>query len=251
MVGYYHIINRGVEQRKIYKDSKDFEMFLELLCSGCQVYNVQLHAYALMDNHYHLLVETKAENLSKFMKHINGSYAIYFNKKYARSGHLWQGRFKSWYVTDDAYLYALINYIEYNPVQVKMIRKLGRYKYSSYSSFIEKVEPIRCLRGSFVFEEFKNKKEREEFLQTMANESILAEIKKASNLVVTSVKDKQLDRKRLKNMFRKIKDSSERDQKIYQAHSEGYSQHAIAESIGLSQPQINRIIKKIRSIGIT
>jgi len=251
MVGYYHIINRGVEQRKIYKESKDFEMFLELLCSGCQVYNVQLHGYALMDNHYHLLIETRTENLSKFMKHINASYAIYFNKKYARSGHLWQGRFKSWYVTDDAYLYALVNYIEHNPVRAKMVRKLGRYKYSSYLSFIEKAEPIQCLRGSFVFEEFKNKKEREDFLQSLVDESVLDKIKKASNLVVTSVKDKQLDRKRLKNMFRKIKDSSERDQKIYQAHSEGYSQHAIAESIELSQPQINRIIKKIRSIGIT
>ena len=80
MVGYYHIVNRGVEQRIVYKDKEDFTMFLNLLCSGCLLYDVALHGYVQMSNHYHLLIETKKENLSKFMKHLNASYAIYFNK---------------------------------------------------------------------------------------------------------------------------------------------------------------------------
>ena len=72
-----------------------------------------------MSNHYHLLIEIEHENLSKFMKQINSIYAIFFNKK---SGHLWQGRFKSWFVTDEAYLYTLMLYIEQNPLKANMVK---------------------------------------------------------------------------------------------------------------------------------
>ena len=246
MVGYYHIVNRGVEQRVVYKEHEDFEMFLETLCTACQLSRVQLHGYVLMNNHYHLLIETTEENLSKFMKHINASYAIYFNKKYKRSGHLWQGRFKSWYVTDDAYLYSLINYIENNPLKAKVVKNRGEYRYSSYQSFMELVTPIECIRTSFVFQEFPKQKEREAFLQSTADERILEEIKKASNLVVSSVKDTTLTLAKLKQMFKKVKDNGDRDMKIYQAYQEGFSQHAIAKYLELSQPYINRIVKKMR-----
>jgi len=246
MVGYYHIVNRGVDQRVIYKDNEDFVMFLKILCTACQLYRVQLHGYVLMRNHYHLLIETKEENLSKFMKHINASYAIYFNKKYKRSGHLWQGRFKSWYVTDVSYLYTLINYIENNPLKAKIVKNVSEYRHSSYQSFVEIVKPIECLKESFVFQEFPNQKDREEFLQSVVDESMLEEIKKASNLVVTSVKEKILSPAKLKKIFKKVKDNSDRDVKIYQAYNEGYSQHAIAEYLGLSQPYINRIVKRMR-----
>ncbi len=84
-----------------------------------------------MSNHYHLLIETTQENLSKYMKHLNASYAIWFNRKYSRSGHLRQGRFKSWYVTDESYLYTLIGYIENNPVKAGMVKKPGEYLYSA------------------------------------------------------------------------------------------------------------------------
>ncbi len=247
MVGYYHIVNRGVEQRVVYKDNEDFKMFMELLCTACQLYRVQLHGYVMMSNHYHLLIETREENLSRFMKHINASYAIYFNKKYKRSGHLWQGRFKSWYVTDESYLYTLINYIENNPVKAKIVKNASEYQYSSYQSFIERVKPIACLKGSFIFQEFPDQKEREEFLESTADERVLEEIKKASNLVVTSVKEKTHHAcKTKKNMFKKVKNSSDRNTKIYQAYNEGFSQHAIAENLGLSQPYINRIVKQMR-----
>lgn len=246
MVGYYHIVNRGVEQRVIYKDDEDFKTFLEILCTACRLYSVQLHGYALMSNHYHLLIETTQENLSKFMKHINASYAIYFNKKYKRSGHLWQGRFKSWYVTDEAYLYTLISYIENNPVKAKIVKKLGEYRYSSYLAFVESVQPISCLKSSFIFTDFKNKDERAAFFQSATDERILEEIKKASNLVVTSVKEKTHSPETLKKMFKEVQDNHKRDKKILQAYNEGYSQHAIAECLGFSQPYINKIIKRVR-----
>jgi putative transposase len=137
------------------------------------LYEVKVHSYVLMSNHYHLLVETSKENLSGYMRHINANYAIYFNKKYKRSGHLWQGRFKFWHVTDEAYLYALVAYIEYNPIKAKIISKLGEYKYSSYLAFSEQKEVISCLKASFVFTMFKDVKERLEFIQYAHDERIL------------------------------------------------------------------------------
>lgn len=246
MVGYYHIVNRGVEKRAVFLDDEDFEMFLSLLCSGCQLYGVKTHAYVLMSNHYHLLIETTQENLSKFMRHLNASYAIYFNKRYRRSGHLWQGRFKSWYVTDESYLYSLIRYIEDNPVKAKIVKRLGEYPYSSYLAFIEKVEPIPCLEASLMFQEFGAIKERIELFERAVDERVLDDIRKASNLVVTSVKEKRLDRQRLAMMFKDVKDNPDRDQRIANAYKEGYSQHTIAACLELSQPYINKIIKRMR-----
>jgi len=201
-----------------------------------------------MSNHYHLLIETTQENLSKFMKHVNASYAIWFNRKYKRSGHLWQGRFKSWYVTDESYLYTLIGYIENNPVKAKIVKKPGEYPYSAYQSFMETVQPIPCLKTSFVFTAFQGKNEREAFLQSAVNEHILEEIRKASNLVVTSVKKNTLTPEKLQKRFQKVKNSEERDRKIVEAGNEGYSQHAIAECLGFSQSYINKIIKRERKL---
>ena len=251
MVGYYHVLNRGVEQRVIYLDDEDFQTFLEILCTGCQLYNIQLHAYVLMSNHYHLLIETKDENLSRFMKHLNASYAIYFNKKYKRSGHLWQGRFKSWYVTDEAYLYVLVGYIENNPVKANMVPALGEYEYSSYLSFIGKRAPIVCLQESFVFVDFATEQEREEFLQCSVDERLLDEIKKASSLVVTSIKSKEHLLEDLHKMFENTEENKKRDEVIFQAYEEGFSQYQIAEVLGYSQAYINKIVKRMRVVVIT
>lgn len=106
------------QQRVILKERYK-ETFLAVLCKVCAIYKVNVHDYCLMYNHYHLLVETTAENLSLFMRQINSDYAIYFNKKYRRTGHLWQGRYKSWYIIQDAYLYILFRYIEHDPIEAK------------------------------------------------------------------------------------------------------------------------------------
>ena len=137
IAGYYHIVNRGVEQRTVFLKKEDYEYFEELMCLYAKSSGITLHNYCLMSNHYHLLVEIRQENLSKFMRQLNMNYAIYFNKKYKRSGHLWQGRFKSWYVTDEAYLYALICYIEQNPLKAGIVKELERYSYSSARYFLE------------------------------------------------------------------------------------------------------------------
>jgi len=84
IAGYYHIINRGVDQRVIFKETKDYEQFEKLICFYAQSFDIVLHNYCLMNNHYHLPIEIKKENLSKFMRQLGMNYAIYFNKKYKR-----------------------------------------------------------------------------------------------------------------------------------------------------------------------
>ena len=88
IAGYYHIVNRGVAQQAILREPSDYEYFEELMCFYMQSYGITLHNYCLMGNHYHLLIETAQENLSKFMRQLGMNYAIYFNKKYKRVGHL-------------------------------------------------------------------------------------------------------------------------------------------------------------------
>ena len=97
-------------------------IFEGLMCFYAKNYDVTIHNYCLISNHYHILIEIQSENLSKFMRQLNMNYSIFFNKKNKRVGHLWQGRFKSWFVTDDAYLYTLMCYIEQNPRKANMVR---------------------------------------------------------------------------------------------------------------------------------
>ncbi|MEA3522347.1 MAG: transposase [Campylobacterota bacterium] len=246
MVGSYHIVNRGVDKRVIYKDNEDHKTFLQILCDASTIYEVRVHAYVMMSNHYHLLIETTQENLSKYMKHINASYAIYFNKKYKRSGHLWQGRFKSWFVTQESYLYALTAYIEYNPIKAKMAKKLGEYKHSSYRAFSEQEEAVTCLKSSFVFEQYPNVNERMAFIQYAHDERVLGEIKKASNLVVTSIKNSKPNVKSLEKKLKKVKNIHERNKVLYEANKKGFSQHLLSEVTGISQSQIGRIVLKER-----
>ena len=109
--GYYHIINRGVERRKVFLSKDDKDMFLNILCREFKFYKLVLHSYVLMDNHYHLLVENKKRNLSDAMRQVNSKYAMYFNKKYNRVGHLWQDRFKSWIIFNEKHLFTLFKYL--------------------------------------------------------------------------------------------------------------------------------------------
>ncbi len=245
--GYYHIINRGVEQRVVFKEAADYEYFEELMCFYAKSYHITLHNYCLMSNHYHLLIEITSENLSKFMRQLNMNYAIYFNKKYNRAGHLWQGRFKSWYVTDEAYLYTLMRYIEQNPLKANIIQDLKDYPYSSYHHFLNDRELPQCLKNAWIVQHYQKDKEAIEiFLTGSVDSAQLQELKKASSLVEASNIDKKPNLKKLEKMFDNITDIKERNKKILKAIDQGYSQHSIAKVLGISQPAVNGVVKRNR-----
>jgi REP element-mobilizing transposase RayT len=133
---FYHITSRGNERKAIFKGRADREKFLSYLESAVLRYDAIIHVYCLMDNHYHLLLETPYGNLSQIMRHINGAYATYFNTKHQRPGHLLQGRFKAILVEFDAYSKELSRYIHLNPLRANMIHDLDDYKWSSYLDYI-------------------------------------------------------------------------------------------------------------------
>ena len=247
IAGYYHIINRGVEQRVVFLEAEDYAYFEELMCFYAKSYGIALHNYCLMSNHYHLLIEIQQENLSKFMRQLNMNYAIYFNKKYKRSGHLWQGRFKSWYVTDEAYLYTLMLYIEQNPLKAGIVKEVEAYPYSSSRYFLNGDEVPECLENSWIAQHYQNDTEAiRAFLHSSIDTSQLQEMKKASSLVEASSIDKKSNVTRLQNLLAKANNTTERNQLILKAYDEGFSQHKIAEVLGLAQPTVNGIIRRTK-----
>ena len=251
--GYYHIINRGVEQRVVFKEAQDYEYFEELMCFYTKSFGITLHNYCLMSNHYHLLLEITSENLSKFMRQLGMNYAIYFNKKYTRSGHLWQGRFKSWYITDEAYLYALMCYIEQNPLKANIVKDMKGYPYSSYHYFLNYKEIPECLQKSWIVQNYKDdKKAIEAFLINPVDSVQLQELKTASSLLEAPNVDKKPKVEDLQYIFKNITDIRERNTQIVKAYKKGYSQHMIAKVLELNQATVQRIIKRNdNSISIT
>lgn len=147
---YYHITSRGNEQKDIFKSQRDREKFLEYLESATTRYGAVIHAYCLMNNHFHLLVETPEGNLSEIMRHINGAYTTYFNVKRKRTGHLLQGRYKAILVEADEYLVELSRYIHLNPVRVGIVEKPEQYPWSSYLSYTGHSKPPAWLRTDFI-----------------------------------------------------------------------------------------------------
>lgn len=255
MPGYYHIINRGVGRRKVFLNPEDFEYFLELLCKESKNYSITIHNYCLMHNHYHLFIQLHYENLSKFMRQINSRYAIYFNKRYKRSGHLWQGRFQSKIITDEAYFYTLIRYIEQNPVKARIVNNAEDYSYSSAHHFLD-TKIVECLNDSWIKEHYQNDFESIKILlNTPFDADELSELKKASSLVEAPNVKKECNEKELKIFLFKANDIKHRNELILKAYEQGHSQHTIAKVIKLNQATVQRIIKRTKksngSISIT
>jgi putative transposase len=129
----YHVTARGNARQKIYLDAADRHGFLELLGKEIAQQRWICYAYCLMDNHYHLLIETPESNLVAGMRRLNGVYTQAFNRRHRRVGHLLQGRYKSIVVDKNAYLQELCRYIVLNPVRAKAVKRVDQWRWSSYA----------------------------------------------------------------------------------------------------------------------
>jgi REP element-mobilizing transposase RayT len=132
----YHVITRGNQRQQIFKDIRDYERYLKILGDYKVRYGFVLYAYVLMGNHVHLLIETKEVPLSKILQGINQSYTMYFNRRYATVGHLFQGRYKAMLCDKDSYLLSLLKYIHMNPVRAGRAKSPEAYLWSSHGSYI-------------------------------------------------------------------------------------------------------------------
>jgi len=133
---FYHVTARGNDRKLLFLSKSDYEKFLANLKEVSLRFSVPIHCYVLMGTHYHLLIETPRANLSAFMHAIQSGYTAYFNKKRNRSGHLFQGRYKSLLVDKDAYLLELSRYVHLNPVAAHITDKPEDYAYSSYRAYL-------------------------------------------------------------------------------------------------------------------
>lgn len=134
---FYHITSRGNQKQAIYLSDRDRVDFLDIVGEAHNKFSAIIHTYCLMNNHYHLILETPLGNLSRIMHFINTSYTIFFNKKHSRVGHLFQGRYKAILVEADTYAMELSRYIHLNPVRAKIVPVPEQYPWSSYREFMD------------------------------------------------------------------------------------------------------------------
>jgi putative transposase len=142
----FHLTARGNRRQPIYLDALDYGRFLALLGEVVERFGWRLHAYCLMPNHFHLLVELQGENLSAGMQYLNGQYAQYFNRRHCLDGHLFQGRFHSVFVESEAHLLELYRYIVLNPVRAGLCWHPAQWPWSSYGAALGRTTRPAFLR---------------------------------------------------------------------------------------------------------
>ena len=158
----YHVIVRGNQRRKTFRHDDDYRAYLDRLDKYRAQCHVRIYAFCLMPNHVHLLVETGSIPLAKFMQGVQQSYTQYFNLRYRKVGHLFQGRYKAIICERDKYLLALIRYIHLNPVRAKLASRPQQYRYSGHNSYlrngidkiVEATPILRLIGGKKAYERF-------------------------------------------------------------------------------------------------
>ncbi len=152
--GVYHVTARGNERKAVVRDDRDRARFVDTLAQMVDRYRVLCHAWVLMTNHYHLLLETPTPNLSLAIRHLNGVYTQTFNRRHDRVGHLFQGRFKAIVVEKEMHLLELCRYVVLNPVRAGVVTHPRRYAWSSYRATAGEVAGLPWLTVDWVLAQF-------------------------------------------------------------------------------------------------
>ena len=238
--GFHHLVNRGVARGDIFLKPLDFEKFLEIILEAKQRYDFTVHSLCLMNNHYHILLETKNENLSLIARQINSKYAQYFNKEYKRVGPLWQGRFKNYFVYDENYMYILLRYIERNPIKANIANAIGKYKWSA-SSFLLCGTHKELMDGSVLYDK--------ELFASLDIELDEEDMDKLDKLQKTTYAKEEVGIKRqrqtpIEEYFDKSLSLQQRNTSIKQAMLDGYKQSEIAAFLKVSRTTISKSIAR-------
>ena len=159
----YHVLARGNEQRPIFNDEVDRELFLQALGQMSDRFEIDLYAYVLMGNHYHLLLRSRQANLSRSLQWLGGVYSGTFNRRHQRSGHLFQGRFKSFLVESDTYLLTLSCYIHRNPLRARLVERLVDYRWSSYPAYAYGRNRAEWLKEDLILSQLPGRDKRKAY----------------------------------------------------------------------------------------
>ncbi|ROR03171.1 REP-associated tyrosine transposase [Desulfosoma caldarium] len=150
----YHVTSRGNAQQDIFLGKEDRSRFLEILADSVARYTWICHAYCLMTNHYHLIIETPQANLSRGMQRLNGVYTQWFNRRHRRVGHLFQGRFKAILVEKESHLLEVTRYVVLNPVRAGLVRTVQSWPWSSYRATSGQIEVPEFLTVDWILSQF-------------------------------------------------------------------------------------------------
>ena len=261
----YHVTSRGDGRKSIFKDDEDRTICLQVLASAVERYNWKVHAWCLMDNHYHLLVETPDANLAKGMRHFNGVYTQRFNLRHGRAGHVFQGRYKAILVQKDSYLQELARYIVLNPLRAQMVRRIQDWPWSSYRATAGLTDAPEWLETETLLSTFAPRKARaqERYRAFVAegknqpspweklknqvflgNEAFVdkmqGRLSPDKNLSEIPASQRRPVAKPLEYYARKYR---ERDEAIRHAYeSGGYSLQAVGDHFGLHYSRVSRIV---------
>ena len=156
----YHVTSRGTDRKSIFKDHKDRGMLLNILEEVNDRYHWLCHAYCLMNNHYHLVIETPDGNLSKGMRQLNGVYTMRFNRRHGSVGHVFQGRYKAILIQRESHLLEVCRYVVLNPVRAKLADVPERWRWSSYRATAGMERAHLCITTGWVLGQFGSKKRR-------------------------------------------------------------------------------------------
>ncbi|MDA3913807.1 transposase [Oleiagrimonas sp.] len=271
----YHVTARGDRRESIYEDDTDRRDFLQVLGAVVKRFNWCLHAYCLMDNHYHLLVETPDGNLSKGMRQLNGVFTQHSNRRHHRIGHLFQGRFKAILVQKEAYLLELARYIVLNPVRARMVRRAGDWPWSSYRATVGASAATAGLSSDWILSAFGAKRAQatrayQSFVdlgrdQPSPWEQLRNQVMLGNDTFVDDLHERmqRLDQPltdvpkrqragRLHSIEEYAAQASDRNEAIAFAYaSGGYTLREIGEHFGLHYSRVRRIVKLVEAKGET
>ncbi|MDA1101935.1 MAG: transposase [Proteobacteria bacterium] len=164
----YHLTARGNRREDICLDDSDRAMFLETLGNVVAQFRWRCHAYCLMDNHYHLLIETPEANLARGMRQLNGVYTQRLNRRHGRVGHVFQGRYKAIVVERDSYLLELARYVVLNPVRARMIQAAGEWRWSSYRATAGEAKAPAWLATDWLLSQFGGRRAKAAYRRFVA-----------------------------------------------------------------------------------
>jgi len=266
----YHVTSRGNAGQQIFVDDEDRHGFLEVLSDTVERFAWICHAYCLMSNHFHLLLETPDANLSRGMRQLNGVYTQRFNRRHRRAGHVLQGRFKSILVEKESHLLELVRYVVLNPVRAKMVRSVRHWPWSSYRATAGQEEPLPLLTTEWILSQFSTDLQQatiqyRQFVRQgrgvdvwdelrggvlMGSERFVEEmtplLREASRRREIPRRERLVSRPSLDRLFAGAATREARDAKIFEAaRIHEYTLAQLQEHLGLHYSTISRIASRV------
>ncbi len=236
--GFYHIVNRGVNESEVFSEKEDYFKFMELMLKTKYDYKVTFHAFTILPNHYHILIETHLPNISEAMRFLNSAYAAWYNYKTGRIGHLWKGRFESYMLFDEEHFWKVVKYIERNALALGIVDDITQWDYQSLALRLKKSKFSEIIEGSKILS--KPLEEYIEWLKKPLERFELDEIYKEPKIIKDEDGNIKVIRKKLSDFFAEYEDKKEA---IKAAKANGYKYSEIARYLGVSNAYVSKLAK--------